>query len=119
VRIEVEVPEELIQAIAAAVVDRLRPVMAGLKVPAAKADDLMSVEQLAEYLGSLSKDSIYRKASANEIPFTRVGRLLRFRKADIDKWLSKRSVPDVAALSGPLPPVAGGPARLRGRGVTR
>ncbi len=102
-KIEFEIPEGVVQAIAAAVVDRLRPAILGLKAPPAQSDDLMGLNQLAAYLGT-SKDWIYQRTSKNEIPHVKIGRLLKFRKADVDRWLSTRSVPDIASVSAPLPP---------------
>ncbi len=107
-KVEIEV-DTLVQAIAAAVVDRLRPAILGLTAPPAKADDLMGVDELAAYLGT-SKDWLYARTSRNEIPFVKVGRLLKFRKADVDLWLSRKSVPDIASVSAPLPPGGRGTA---------
>lgn len=101
-RFEVDIPDTLVQAIAAAVVDRLRPVILGLTAPPAKADGLMSVDELAAHLGGVSRDWIYQRTSKNEIPFVKVGRLLKFDRAAIDKWRASRAVPDIASLSAPL-----------------
>lgn len=102
-KIEIEFPDEVLQAIAAAVADRLRPVILGLTVPPAKVDDLESVDELARRLGT-SKDWLYARTSRNEIPFVRVGHLVKFRRSEIDRWLASKSVPDLAALSAPSPP---------------
>lgn len=99
---EFHIPEEFVDAIAEAVVKRLRPVIHGLAVPAAKGDGLMSSEELADYLG-VSKDWIYQRTAKNEIPFGKVGRLVKFRRSEIDRWLTARSVPAVTSLSAPLP----------------
>lgn len=101
-KFEIEFPDEALQAIAAAVADRLRPVIIALTAAPAKADELMSVEELAAYLG-VSKDGIYRKTAGNEIPFVKVGRLVKFRRSEVDRWLSTRSVPDITSLSAPSP----------------
>jgi len=52
---------------------------------------LMTVEQVAAYLG-IKHRTIYDKVQRETIPFTRVGGLLRFRKADIDAWLDENTV---------------------------
>lgn len=49
---------------------------------------LMNVTQTAEYLG-VPVSTIYNLSMKSTIPHSHVGRLLRFRKADIDAWLSE------------------------------
>lgn len=46
----------------------------------------LTVTELADYLG-LAKDTIYRKARADEIPGVRIGRNWRFLQDVIDEWL--------------------------------
>lgn len=103
-KIEIEFPDAVLDAIAAKVADRLKPVILGLTTAPAKADELMSVGQLATYLG-VSKDWVYQRTAKIEIPIaTKAGRLLRFRKAAIDAWLALAAVPNLAALSALSPP---------------
>jgi excisionase family DNA binding protein len=52
--------------------------------------DVMTIEQLATYL-SLAVDTLYKKVQAHEIPFTKVGNLLRFTKTSIDQWLARNT----------------------------
>ena len=47
---------------------------------------LMNVQQTAEYLG-VPVSTIYAYSMRSKIPHLHVGKLLRFRKADIDNWL--------------------------------
>ncbi|MBM2833387.1 MAG: 17 protein [Candidatus Brocadiaceae bacterium] len=49
---------------------------------------LMNVQQVAEYLG-VPVSTIYAYSMRKRIPCLRVGKLLRFRKSDIDNWLSE------------------------------
>ena len=112
---EFTIPQDFVDAVAAAVADRLRPMLKGLTVPPAKADDLLSMEELAAYLGGVSKDWVYQRTAKNEIPFMKVGRLVKFRRSDIDQWLSGLSVPAVAPLSAPLP--GGKPRDCESRGT--
>ena len=79
------------------VADRVRREMA-------KADHngTMDVNDLADYLGS-STSFIYQEISRQNqgrgrlgLPFVRVGRLLRFRKVDIDRWLDDRAATNAA-----------------------
>lgn len=59
--------------------------------------DIMDVEGVAVYLG-FSVDTIYKKVQAREIPFTRIGNLLRFTRWSIDAWLDRNTVTPVESL---------------------
>ena len=65
----------------------------------AKADppptpDVMTIQELAVYL-KLAVETLYKKAQAHEIPFTKVGNLLRFTRVSIDQWLARNTaMPD-------------------------
>ena len=69
--------------------------------------EYLTIQQVADYL-SIKTSSLYSKIA--EIPHYRIGRLLRFRKGEIDAWIetkredmpqikrtrsNKRNVPDV------------------------
>ena len=103
-RVELNIPPELVGAIADAVMARLKPILTGLQTKPLQVDDLMGVSELGKYLGGVSKDRIYQRTAGNEIPFVKVGRLIKFRRSDIDQWLAKQSTPAVIPLSAPLPP---------------
>ena len=51
-------------------------------------EKLMTLEEVADYL-RLSKDTVYRMASAGKLPASKVGSQWRFRKDDVDRWLEK------------------------------
>ena len=53
--------------------------------------EVMDANELAEYLG-IAISTVYKKVEYREIPFTKVGTLLRFPKWIIDEWLTKRAV---------------------------
>lgn len=53
--------------------------------------DVMTIEELAAYL-KLAVATLYKKVQAHEIPFTKVGNLLRFTKVSIDQWLARNTV---------------------------
>lgn len=53
--------------------------------------DVMDVEGVAEYIG-LASSTVYEKVRALDIPHTRLGNLIRFRKVDIDRWLGENTV---------------------------
>jgi excisionase family DNA binding protein len=103
VKAELNIPPELVSAIAEEVVARLRPMITGLQTNPSQVDDLMGVAELGKYLGGVSRDWIYQRTAGNEIPFVKVGRMIKFRRSDIDRWLAKQSTPAVIPLSAPLP----------------
>jgi excisionase family DNA binding protein len=53
--------------------------------------EVMNVNGAAEYLG-LASSTIYDKVRDLEMPHTRIGNLIRFRKKDIDHWLGENTV---------------------------
>jgi excisionase family DNA binding protein len=52
--------------------------------------DVMTIQELAVYL-KLAVETLYKKVQAHEIPFTKVGNLLRFTKASVDQWLARNT----------------------------
>jgi excisionase family DNA binding protein len=50
--------------------------------------ELMTTTELAGYL-RISRASVYRLVRQKQIPVSKVGRQLRFRKDTVDVWLSK------------------------------
>ncbi len=52
------------------------------------AGDILTIRQLAEYL-MVSEKTVYRMLDRNELPAMRVGSQWRFRKLDIDSWLTE------------------------------
>jgi len=65
--------------------------------------EIMTAADLAEYLG-FSKNWIYRKAEAGELPATRLGNRWRFKKSVIDDWMEGK-------IRGAKPSVRRRPAR--------
>ena len=73
--------------------DRRRPQSEEARPPSALPSltpDVMTIEQLAAYL-KLAQTTLYKKVQAHEIPFTKVGNLLRFTKVSIDQWLARNT----------------------------
>ena len=93
----------MVSVIADEVMARLMPVLTGLQMKTPQGDNLMGVAELGKYLGGVSKDWIYQRTSNNEIPFIKIGHLIKFRRSDIDRWLSIYAFPAVAPLSRHLP----------------
>jgi excisionase family DNA binding protein len=50
--------------------------------------DILTIRQLAEYL-MVSEKTVYRMLDRNRLPGVRVGAQWRFRRQDIDAWLSE------------------------------
>lgn len=50
--------------------------------------ELMTTTELAKYL-RISSASVYRLVRQKQIPVSKVGRQLRFRRDTVDVWLSK------------------------------
>ena len=50
--------------------------------------EFFTIDEVSEYLG-IKKSSLYSKVERKEIPYYKVGRLVRFKKSDIDPWMEK------------------------------
>jgi excisionase family DNA binding protein len=50
-------------------------------------DEILTVKELAEYL-KIAEKTAYRFVSEGKIPAFKVGSAWRFRKAEIDRWIS-------------------------------
>jgi len=57
---------------------------------AAKHDNIMTMDELAEYL-EISKTTLYKMAVENKLPGQKIGKRWRFHKNAIDEWL--REIP--------------------------
>ena len=56
--------------------------------------DVMTVSEVAVYL-RVNPQTVYRKAKAGELPAVRIGRAIRFRKAELDEWMKMAVRPSV------------------------
>ena len=56
-----------------------------------KENGLMGIEEAAEYLG-VKKSTLYRWKFERKIPCLKVGHLLKFRRDQLDRWLSEREL---------------------------
>ena len=52
-------------------------------------DDIMTVKELADYL-KIAEKTTYRFASEGKVPGFKVGSAWRFRKSEIDRWISRQ-----------------------------
>lgn len=51
--------------------------------------DIMTVREVADYL-RLAEKTTYRLAAEGKLPGFKVGGAWRFRKSEIDKWISEQ-----------------------------
>lgn len=94
-RLEKEDIETIIEPITQRVIEVLKPLISNSK----QEDDVVfDVAKLAEYL-NVNRSWVYKKIQFKEIPYLKVGKYSRFRKKDIDKWLSTCNVPAVNAFT--------------------
>jgi excisionase family DNA binding protein len=60
--------------------------------------DLLTTEQAAAYLGVNPRTlEVWRCTKRHAIPYIKVGRLVKYRKAELDLWLSRQTVGATAA----------------------
>ena len=57
-------------------------------------DRWLSVEEIAAHLG-VKKDTIYKWVRTTDIPYHKVGRLLKFQVQEVDNWVrAGKAAPD-------------------------
>lgn len=49
-------------------------------------DGLLDMEQASVYL-NIKKDTLYQLCFRKRIPFIKIGKLNRFRRQDLDRWI--------------------------------
>lgn len=52
---------------------------------------IMTVDEVARYLGVVP-DTVYRKARRGEIPAVKMGKIWRFPKETLDRWLNETAL---------------------------
>ena len=52
-------------------------------------DDILTIKEVAEYL-KLTEKTAYRLVAEGKIPGFKVGGAWRFRKTEIDRWITKQ-----------------------------
>ncbi|MHC4698246.1 MAG: helix-turn-helix domain-containing protein [Planctomycetota bacterium] len=68
-------------------------------------DGLLTRQQAAAYLGVTAGTlAVWACTRRYDIPFIKVGRAVRYRRADLDRWLADRTV----TYETPVPVSAGG-----------
>ena len=66
----------------------------GKGVTAVTVSRVMNVDEVARYL-RVVPDTIYRKARRGEIPAVKMGKMWRFPKETLDKWLNDTALETV------------------------
>lgn len=54
-------------------------------------DRLYNLKEISEYLG-LSESCIYTWVNQRQIPFIKLGRSLKFRFKDIERWIDENTI---------------------------
>lgn len=93
---KLEIEQTEIDLIANKVAELLKPLLTSA-VRNEEKDTMLDVNQLAAYL-NVSPSWIYDRIKDNDIPHTKLGKYLRFRKREIDKWLTTQSFNPYPAL---------------------
>jgi excisionase family DNA binding protein len=52
-------------------------------------DQILTLEEASRYL-KLHKGTVYKMARAGKIPASKIGKVWRFRRLRIDKWLERQ-----------------------------
>jgi len=47
--------------------------------------EFLSIDDVSKYLG-IKRSTLYLKVEKHEIPFYRFGRLIRFKRVDVERW---------------------------------
>ena len=66
---------------------------------------LLDIKDVADYTG-LSTHTLYTMVSQRRIPYVKMGRLTKFDRVELDKWIAAHSVK--VRRSFPPPPPDGG-----------
>lgn len=56
-------------------------------------DRWLSVEEIGAYLG-IKRDTVYRWISEKNMPASKVGRLWKFKKDEVDEWVREGKTND-------------------------
>lgn len=99
-----ELEDKDIDRIAERIFEKQNSVLHSLKKQSVNSGNhsLFTVKTLAKYLG-VSDQWVYERVQLKQIPYIKVGKHVRFKKADIDRWLESLKVPPMDAPSSLTP----------------
>ncbi|MBK8274953.1 MAG: helix-turn-helix domain-containing protein [Nitrospira sp.] len=63
---------------------------------------LLDIQQVAVYVG-LSVHTVYKFVSQRKIPHVKIGKLVKFDRQEIDRWITAHSVRMHRTFSNPTP----------------
>ncbi|MGO9611705.1 MAG: helix-turn-helix domain-containing protein [Dissulfurispiraceae bacterium] len=96
-------PED-VEAIASVVVEKVKLILSGSGRNAGE-DIIFEKKTLAAYL-HVSESTINKLVMNKQIPHFKIqsgqSGAVRFNKRDIDKWVAKHTIPEIAALKGKI-----------------
>ena len=61
-------------------------------------EELLTVQDIVKNL-RVSKDTVYNWINKAGLPVIRIGRVIRIRKVELDKWIEEQSAQDTAERS--------------------
>ena len=93
---KIALEQEDIEAIARRVFEMVEPLLKD-KGEGVHKDHILDVGGLAKYL-SVDSNWIYKQVSLREIPHFKVGKYLRFKRSEVDKWIAKSTIMPVPPL---------------------
>jgi excisionase family DNA binding protein len=74
--------------------------------------DLLPPPEAAEYIGVREQTlAVWRSSGRYSLPFVRCGRLIRYRRADLDAWLAARTITHTGEAVDDDPPAPPAPKK--------
>jgi excisionase family DNA binding protein len=61
-------------------------------------DRWLSVDEIGEYLG-VKRDTVYKWVNEKNMPAHKIGRLWKFKKEQVDKWVEGRGAAEASLQS--------------------
>jgi excisionase family DNA binding protein len=87
----VELDDKDIERLANKVIDLLKPLLKPSHRGSDQEEVIFDVKGLAEYL-LIDSSWIYKQVSFKAIPFFKIGKYIRFKKKEIDRWAESKSI---------------------------
>lgn len=84
-----ELEPQDIEAISHLIIEKLKPLLIDAGKSNGTGDVIFTSQDLAKYL-CVDVSWVYKSVSNRNIPYFKIGKYVRFRKKDIDKWLESK-----------------------------